>query len=380
MDGVICDWESQFKRYSGGVTVAQYEEKYGEKNRYFFVRKHSPEFYSTMNYMPDALELLSYLKKFTVEILSHATDEYAAEGKLAWLQNNKINYNPILVNKSSDKASFAMPNAILIDDMPENIKAFRDAGGIGILHKSANDTIAQLQNLQKSYIKEASYRLYNSILNPDIWNRDNTIKDVVADSLISIAKSFYDDTKLSVPIEDIYLIGSAAAYNWTQKSDLDLHIIVDFEKINKDKELVTAYANLLKTKWNADHDIKIANHPVEVYLQDINHKNNSLGVYSLKDKEWVKKPEYKVPNIDKEAIKKKYKELLSVINNSIKNQEFDVIKKLIKKLYDYRQSGLDKNGEFSTENIVFKLLRSKGMIDDLKNFANKLKDKELSKF
>jgi len=379
MDGVICDWESQFKKYSGGIPVSQYENHYGKTNRYYFVRKSSPDFYSTMPYMPDAEVLLNYINKFPVEILSHATDEYASEGKLAWLQNNKINYNPILVNNSSDKANFAMPNTILIDDKPENIKSFIDAGGIGILHKSANETIAQLQNLQKSYIKEELYRLYNSVLNPNIWNSDDSIKDDVSAALISIAKSFYKDTKLKSPIEDIYLIGSAAAYNWTPTSDLDLHIVVDFNKINKDKELVTAYANLLKTKWNNDHDVIVANHPVEVYLQDINHKSNSLGIYSLKNKTWIKKPEYKVPNIDKETIKKKYKELSMILDKSIKNSDGKKLKKLIKKLYDYRQSGLDKNGEFSTENIVFKLLRNTGHIDKLKTAVNIITDKDLSK-
>lgn len=379
MDGVICDWEAQFKRYSGGVPVEVYDAEYGKKKRYFFVRKNSPEYYATMPYMTDASILLNYIKKFPVEILSHAPDEYAAEGKLAWLQNNKIDYNPILVNHSNEKASFAMPNCILIDDKPENIKQFRDAGGIGILHRSANETIAELEKLQKSYIKEESYRIYNSVLNPDIWNNDDTIKDDVADSLLTIAKDFYKDTELTVPIEDVYLIGSAAAYNWTPTSDLDLHVAVDFSKINKDTDLVTAYANLLKAKWNKDHDVTVKNHPVEVYLQDIDHKSHSLGIYSLKNKKWIKKPEYSVPKIDKESIKKKYKELTSVIDNIMQEEDFDKISKMVKKIYDYRQSGLDKNGEFSTENIVFKLLRSAGYIDKLKTAANLIKDKELSK-
>lgn len=379
MDGVICDWEAQFKRYSGGVPVATYEAEYGKKNKYLLVRKNSPAYYATMPMMQDAGVLLNYIKNFPVEILSHATDEYAAEGKLAWLQNNKIDYNPILVNKSSDKANFADHNSILIDDKPENIKQFRDAGGIGILHKSANETIAELQKLQKSYIKESSYRVYNSILNPDIWNKDDTIKNDVAVALMIIAKDFYKDTELEVPIEDVYLLGSAASYNWTPTSDLDLHIAVDFNKINKDTELVTAYANLLKSKWNKDHDVTVKNHPVEVYLQDVDHVTHSLGIYSLKNKKWVKKPEYKTPDIDKDSIKKKYKELAKVINDSIHEENLTKITKVVKKIYDYRQSGLDKKGEFSTENIVFKLLRATGYLDKIKNAANKIKDKKLSK-
>lgn len=170
----------------------------------------------------------------------------------------------------------------------------------------------------------------------------------------------------------------AAAYNWTPTSDLDLHLVVDFNKINKDTELVSAYTNLLKTKWNTDHDVMINNHPVEVYLQDIDHKTHALGIYSLKNKKWIKKPEYSVPDIDKEAVKKKYKELSSVIDASIKEEDLNKMTKLVKKLYDYRQSGLDESGEFSTENITFKLLRVKGYIEKLKNAVNKVKDKNLS--
>ena len=38
-------------------------------------------------------------------------------------------------------------NAILIDDFASNIKRWEAAGGIGILHKNANDTIQQLKKL-----------------------------------------------------------------------------------------------------------------------------------------------------------------------------------------------------------------------------------------
>ncbi len=31
MDGVISDWESQFKRYSGGVPVETYDVEHGKK-------------------------------------------------------------------------------------------------------------------------------------------------------------------------------------------------------------------------------------------------------------------------------------------------------------------------------------------------------------
>ena len=58
--------------------------------------------------------------------------------------------------------------------------------------------------------------------------------------------------------------------------------------------------------------------------------------------------------------------------NSLKYQE------LKDKLKDYRQSGLDKDGEFSYENLVFKYLRRSGHIGKLFDEKTKIKDKELS--
>ena len=48
------------------------------------------------------------------------------------------------------------------------------------------------------------------------------------------------------------------------------------------------------------------------------------------------------------------------------------------KLKDYRKSGLEKDGELSYENLVFKFLRRSGHIEKLFDTANKEIDKELS--
>ena len=43
-----------------------------------------------------------------------------------------------------------------------------------------------------------------------------------------------------------------------------------------------------------------------------------------------------------------------------------------------REAGLDKSGEYSTENLVFKLLRSSGYVNQLKDAINNITDKNLS--
>lgn len=375
MDGVISDWEKQFKRYSGGVPVETYDVEHGKKNRFKFVEKNCPEYYASMPWIKDGKLLYNFVQMLPVEILSHAPSKLSYVGKKQWLANNNIDIKANLVPHRNLKAKFASHDSILIDDREDNINNFINAGGKAILHKNAIDTINKLKELLG--IKE-SHRIYNSILNPEIWATTDTIKPEVLNKLLTIANTFYKDTELTVPLEDIYFIGSTAGYNWTPTSDIDLHLVVDFSKIDDNQDLVKNYADSLKTKWNQNHDIRIGNHPVEVYIQDVNHISKSQAVYSLMKNHWVKKPNYENIHIDKEAITKKYKQYVEFIETSIKEQNLDKLKRLIKRLYDMRQAGLDKSGEYSTENLVFKLLRSTGYINKLTDNVKQLTDKELS--
>jgi hypothetical protein len=93
---------------------------------------------------------------------------------------------------------------------------------------------------------------------------------------------------------------------------------------------------------------------------------------------WVKKPQIEDIQIDKATISKKYKEYVTFINMAVKEQDLDKLKRLIKRLYEMREAGLAKSGEYSTENLVFKLLRSSGYVNQLKDAINNITDKNLS--
>jgi predicted nucleotidyltransferase len=376
MDGVISDWELQFKRYSGGVPVETYDAEHGKNNRFKFVNKNCPEYYASMPWMKDGRLLYNFVSSLPVEILSHAPTNLAYVGKKQWLSNNNIDIKANLVPHRNLKAKFATPDSILIDDREDNVNDFIKAGGKAILHKSAIDTINKLKEMLG--IKE-SHRIYNSILNPEIWATENAIKPDVLNKLLTIANTFYKDTDLNVPLENIYFLGSTAGYNWTPTSDIDLHLVVDFSKIDPNEELVKNYVDGLKSKWNENHNIRIGNHPVEVYIQDIKEVNRSQAVYSLMKNEWVKKPKIEDIQIDKDAITKKYKQYVSFISTAIKEQNLDKLKRLVKRLYEMREAGLSKSGEYSTENLVFKLLRSTGYVNQLKNAITNITDKNLSK-
>ena len=71
---------------------------------------------------------------------------------------------------------------------------------------------------------------YKKELNPSFWTGDKFDQDI-REKLLSIAQDFYKTLSLDIPIADIQLTGSLANYNWTDKSDLDVHILIDFTKI-----------------------------------------------------------------------------------------------------------------------------------------------------
>src|SRR5437867_851584 len=111
-------------------------------------------------------------------------------------------------------------------------------------------------------------------LNPAFWSSPNPpckIDSEVRRHLLNIAQDFVSDFKVHrIKLEDIRLTGSSANYDWTPASDLDLHLIVDFKKVNRQVDLVAEYFHELTAIWNEAHQIFIKSYPVELYVQDYN--------------------------------------------------------------------------------------------------------------
>ena len=220
-------------------------------------------------------------------------------------------------------------------------------------------------------------RIYNDILNPNIWD-GLKLKPEIKEKLLQIGKDFYTDTETDAPLKDILFVGSLANFNWSDTSDFDVHVVIDFKDVDENVELVEKLVNALKSKWNDEHDIHLKGHNVEVYIQDITKENRSSGVYSLIQDKWLTEPQKENVIIDKEKIQQKYNDYVRKINSGIKSQDIEKLKTIVKDVYDMRQAGLDKSGELSTENLVFKILRSRNYIEKLKTEINKLYDKAQS--
>lgn len=224
-------------------------------------------------------------------------------------------------------------------------------------------------------------------LNPKVWDENQQMYPEIRKMLLKIADDYFEGLGLEgVDIEDVCLTGSLANYNWSQYSDVDLHILIDYTEVPVDETLIMDFLKNRSTSWNNEHDVKIYGFDVELYVQDINEKHVSTGVYSVLKNEWVLKPEKKPITVDNKNVKLKaerimdsiddlYDEMKDKKNYDLVVQKSDKIKDKIKKM---RQAGLDEAGEFSVENMVFKVLRRNGMLDRLGDIKTVAYDKSVT--
>ena len=227
-------------------------------------------------------------------------------------------------------------------------------------------------------------------LHPKIWENFKINQDI-RENLIRIAQDFFENTKIDAEVKDIALCGSLCNYNWSDKySDYDLHIIINFSDVDENYELVENLCDYAKKIWNEQHDIKIKGFDVEIAIQDEDDLKKAIsagrmgGVFSLLNNKWIKKPQKILFEPDEKLIKEKSKSLMIKIDDIEEQLDEDKyesfkekIDKVWKKIKDYRQSGLlSESGEFSTGNLVFKLLRRNGYIGKVMDMKRHAYDKQ----
>ena len=227
-------------------------------------------------------------------------------------------------------------------------------------------------------------------LNPKIWKKNGnsyTINPKVREKLLEVANLFIDFLGVDVVITDIIMIGSLVNYNWSKYSDIDLHVVVNFNQFPENtKDLYVEFFDLKKIVFNQKHNITIFGYDVECFVQKEDETTFSSGIYSILYDDWMNKPKKLNKNdIDKKLIKDKANQWMRIIDGLIENiqdEDPDEIKSLVKqykeKLKKFRNCGLEKNGEMSLENLVFKLLRRNGYIEKLYDLPTEVVDKKLS--
>lgn len=207
---------------------------------------------------------------------------------------------------------------------------------------------------------------YHNKLNLKIWNGDK-LKPELHDKLMDNAAKFCKYSGVDQKrIKDIVFTGSCANFNYTKFSDIDCHIVCDTSGLDDDK----LYDK--KKAWTESRKLEFAGYPLEFYIHNANTPLPSdQGMYSLQSNSWERKPVHlknvKVLEdpkvIDKVQFYIKYiKDLLKGDNDK---ENHDKIMDLKVKFWKGRTAGLHREGEFSQENVIYKDLRNRGLIDKL---------------
>jgi hypothetical protein len=222
-------------------------------------------------------------------------------------------------------------------------------------------------------------------LTPELWE-NKILKSDIADGLYQIAKEFFETLQLNpnIKIKDVTLTGSLATYNWSDLSDLDLHILIDFDEL-EERELMEDYFRAKIRIWNKAHKILVKGYEVEIYIQDWNEPHYANGIYSILYNEWIKEPSRFRDEIDFETVKKKAAHMMEEIDavyelyaekdyrSALRAAEF-----LMDRIKRYRRSGLKTDGINSVENLVFKVLRRNDYLRKLSSLKILSYDKTMS--
>lgn len=216
----------------------------------------------------------------------------------------------------------------------------------------------------------------NLELNPKLWNSKDELIPVVREKLLGIAKFFIEDLGLYT-VKDIRITGSEANYNYNEFSDIDLHIVYDFEKLGVDTEILQDYFKAKKDIFNSEYSFMIRQIPVEVGVEDINNPIVAEGIYSLTMDTWIKKPSnagLEITDVNQSVLDFYIQKVENAIESKNKQTILDTWAE-IKKL---RKNSLASNGEFAQGNLIFKHLRNKKYISRLKSALDNIISIELS--
>jgi len=239
------------------------------------------------------------------------------------------------------------------------------------------------KRLNEIEVPDVVYDLTNikSGINGKIWEQGGHLKPEVREKLLKIAELFYESLHIDFPIVDIYFTGSLANYNWTSQSDIDIHLILDIPD-DEDKDFLAEYIDAKKESWKNKHDITIFGFPIELFAKDTEEFHKNKAVYSIKNDEWVVRPSKKNIKIDVDSIKEKSADMMSDIDNALEisdsKDRLEAIDKVKDKIKRMRKAGLEKGGEYSVENLVFKTLRGNGYLEKLSSEKASILDKDLS--
>jgi len=212
-------------------------------------------------------------------------------------------------------------------------------------------------------------------LNPRIWN-GNSVRPEVRDRLLALAKEFGEFIDVPLTVLDVQIVGAQSNTTYTDHSDLDLHLVVDYNSVDCDrgvKELFDAKRLL----WKQTRSVKIRGIPVEPAVED-SAKPSVSAAWSLQKNRWIRQPKLNEKHYDAESLEIIVAAWSRVIDLALKTQNTEAQKSVLTKIRQYRKQGLGQSGEFGLANLAYKTLRNRGLIELLQQSIIKSRDRELS--
>lgn len=305
----------------------------------------------------------------------------------------QIHGEPVYVCKDCGKYFGTMPcnlnEAFDVKKALRNLKKRRDPANIEKWDKlnEITDEIVEPDDIDLSSFNIKKH------LNPKFWDGEH-LDTRIRLKLLDIADDFFNSLDVDwVEPVDVIITGSLANYNWNKKySDIDLHILIDYEDVDERVDFVREYFTMKKNEWNQKHkNLRIFGFPVEVYVQDSSEPHASSGVYSIDKDKWLTEPDLEKLRSGK-VDKRHVREMVSTYMNKIdclidiykahKDDEYEMkqVAKDASEIFDeikkMRKDDLEKYGrEMCDGNIIFKALRRSDYIGKLIKLKNATYDK-----
>lgn len=150
MDGVLVNF------IDGGVKAGVLDIKSGKVD-WNSLNAMGSNYWEDLEWLEEGRKLYEFLLEFTREheidlcILTAVGLTSGKEGKINWIKKHGLKINPLnvyIVNRGSDKKSFADHESLLIDDYSKNVNEFIQAGGEAIkFKKNTNEVINKIKEM-----------------------------------------------------------------------------------------------------------------------------------------------------------------------------------------------------------------------------------------
>jgi hypothetical protein len=168
MDGVLCNFDKGYEDLTGVSTQEANQESkssFWKRFRDSLNEKNIKEkdFWANLEWQPGGKELWNYIQQYNPNILSAPAVDFslpsdeqlspeknqAIQGKKEWIAKNLSGVGEEIFVPAPQKALYANPKSILIDDMKKNTDAWRASSGKAIHHTSASETLKILKEKYK---------------------------------------------------------------------------------------------------------------------------------------------------------------------------------------------------------------------------------------